>query len=246
MGDPQIATWEQRRLSFGAAAADYDRYRPGYPAVAVAFAAGTTPGHVLDLGAGTGLLSAALLAAGHTVTAVEPDVAMGRLARTRVPGRVAAGTAEAIPLGDASVDAVVVGQAFHWFDAPAALAEIHRVLRPGGQLGLLWNVRDDTEDWAARLDPVGRVATTSQPRQRHPPFPGFAPVDTARFTHTHVLTPPELVGLVATMSWVRLHPRFDELVDQTSALVATHPALAGRARVAVRYRTDVLRARRDG
>ena len=100
---------------------------------------------VLDLGAGTGKFTKYLLATGAEVVAVEPVVAMRERLTAAFPRvRALSGQAEAIPLGDATVDAVVCAQAFHWFATPAALAEIVRVLRPGGQLGLIWNVRDET------------------------------------------------------------------------------------------------------
>ena len=128
---------ERRARSFGAQAAAYDRGRPGYPAAALRYCLPDDATTVLDLGAGTGKLTAGLLELGLAVVAVEPSEAM----RALIPStaRVLEGTAEAIPLPDASVDAVLVGQAFHWFDAGPALTEIARVLRPGGIVGLLWN-----------------------------------------------------------------------------------------------------------
>jgi ubiquinone/menaquinone biosynthesis C-methylase UbiE len=134
---------EAAAVGFARSADAYDRARPEYPADAIAWLAtrlGLRAGRtVLDLAAGTGKLTRPLAATGASVVAVEPLAEM----RARIGGtaRALAGTAEAIPLGDASVDAVTVGQAFHWFDGPAALAEIHRVLRPGGALALVWNRR---------------------------------------------------------------------------------------------------------
>src|SRR5437762_9625923 len=137
--------WEQRRLSFGFRAAEYDRYRPGYPAEAVQWLVGRPPpARVLDVGAGTGRLSVAATALGHDVLAVEPDDAMRAVAEAALPGRTVAGTAEDLPLPDASYDAVVAGQAYHWFDRDRALPEIARVLSAGGALGVVWNIRDDT------------------------------------------------------------------------------------------------------
>lgn len=104
---------------------------------------------MLDLGAGTGRLTERLLEAGMDVVAVEPLADM----RVHIPraAEVLDGTAEAIPLPDAAVDAVVAGQAFHWFDIPRAMTEIARVLRPGGTVGLFWNMLDDREEWVAKL-----------------------------------------------------------------------------------------------
>ena len=139
----------RRARAFGAEAEAYELGRPGYPRAAIEFCIGERPQRVLDLGAGTGKLTAELLALGHEVVAVEPLEPM----RARIPAEAEAldGSAESIPLEDASVDAVAVGQAFHWFDQAAALAEIVRVLRPGGSLGLLWNLLDDDVPWVAAV-----------------------------------------------------------------------------------------------
>ena len=130
--------------AFGDAAAVYDRARPDYPPEAVDWlareldlGAGAT---VVDLAAGTGKLTRPLAATGAEVIAVEPVAEMRALIGGEA-ARVLDGTAEAIPLPDASADALTVGQAFHWFDGPVALAEIHRVVRPGGALALVWNTR---------------------------------------------------------------------------------------------------------
>lgn len=136
---------QQRASSFGAAADAYDRARPTYPVEAVRAALPADARRVLDLGAGTGKLTGVLLDLGLDVVAVEPDAGM----RAVLPARAEAlaGTAEAIPLPDACVDAVLAGQAFHWFDPARALPEMARVLRPGGTVGLLWNLRDTRVDW---------------------------------------------------------------------------------------------------
>jgi SAM-dependent methyltransferase len=137
----------RRARSFGAAAQAYAAARPTYPLDAVRSALPPGARRVLDLGAGTGKLTSALLELGVDVVAVEPDDAMRALVDPRATAL--AGTAEQVPLGDDSVDAVVVGQAWHWFDPVAAVASVQRVLRPGGGLGLLWNLLDDSSGWAA-------------------------------------------------------------------------------------------------
>lgn len=138
----------RRALSFGTAAAAYAAARPSYPAQAVSVAVGGAR-RVLDLAAGTGKLTSVLLDLGLEVVAVEPDDAMRGLVDARA--QVLAGTAEAVPLPDGDVDAVVVGQAWHWFDSAAAWAQVQRVTRPGGRLGLFWNVLDDSDGWPRAL-----------------------------------------------------------------------------------------------
>jgi SAM-dependent methyltransferase len=143
--------------SFDGAAEAYDRARPDYPPEAVEWLVDqlglSGGGTVVDLAAGTGKLTAPLARTRARVIAVEP--APGMLARLRelLPGVEAhEGTAEAIPLPDGSADAVTVAQAFHWFATEQALAEIQRVLRPGGRLGLVWNRRDLTAPAHAGLE----------------------------------------------------------------------------------------------
>src|SRR4029079_8416121 len=143
----------QRAQSFGDVAEAYQQARPTYPKHAVEWVLDTAPGHhVRDLAAGTGKLTRTIIAAGGNVTAVEPLDGMRAQLQAAYPDvPVPARPAEQIPLDDESVDAVLVGQAFHWFDAGAALDEIARVLRPGGVLGLLWNIRADSIGWVAEL-----------------------------------------------------------------------------------------------
>lgn len=146
-----------RVVAFGHVADAYERGRPTFPPAGIAHltsALALRPGRaVLDLAAGTGKLTRLLLASGSTVVAVEPLDGMRQVFRDLLPHvPVHAGTAETLPLDDASVDAVTVAQAFHWFDAPAAFAELDRVLRPDGRVALVWNVRDES-------DPVEAAAT---------------------------------------------------------------------------------------
>jgi SAM-dependent methyltransferase len=149
----------ERARSFGAAADDYDRLRPAPAAEALRWLVPSTDSRVLDLAAGTGLVTRALAAEGvHDVVAVEPDDAMRAVLTARSPGaRALPGTAEAIPLPDGSVDAVLAASAWHWFDPERAAAEIARVLRPGGVLGLMWSYSDPDTDWVADLRRIGRA-----------------------------------------------------------------------------------------
>jgi SAM-dependent methyltransferase len=137
---------EEAARGFQQGAAAYERGRPGYPIEAVKWLwteLGLAPGRtVLDVAAGTGKLTRELVPSGATVVAVEPVPAMRAVLERVAPGVcVLEGTAEALPLDDGTVDAVVVAQAFHWFDGPAAVAEFHRVLRTEGRFGLIWNRR---------------------------------------------------------------------------------------------------------
>jgi SAM-dependent methyltransferase len=148
-----------RATSFGTVAGEYERARPDYPEEAVSWLAdrlGIGPGRdVLDLGAGTGKLTRQIAALGARVVAVEPLDAMRVELERAVPGvETLAGTAEVVPLADASVDAVTCAQAFHWFDADHALPEIWRVLRPGGGVGLIWNLRDESDPFQAELSAI--------------------------------------------------------------------------------------------
>jgi SAM-dependent methyltransferase len=147
----------RRARTFGARAEEYERWRPSYPPDAVAWLVPPGAARVADVGAGTGKLTGPLLAYGLEVVAVEPDPGMLAVLRREHPAAVPylAG-AEALPIPDAGVDAVLVGQAWHWFPHERAVAEVRRVLRPGGWLGLVWNGPDPRDVWEydlARLDP---------------------------------------------------------------------------------------------
>ena len=147
--------------SFGAAAAAYAEHRPGYAEAAVRWALEPVrdrqPVRVGDLGAGTGKLTATLLSLGAEVTAVEPDPQMlAELRRAMPEVRSVPGSAEEMPLPDASADAVLAAQAMHWFDMDRALPEIARVLTPGGVLAGLWNVDDDRVGWVAGLAEISK------------------------------------------------------------------------------------------
>src|SRR5215472_516705 len=141
---------------FGAQAATYDRARPSYPPDAVRWLAEALrigPGRrVVDLAAGTGKLTALIAGAGAELVAVEPVAQMRDLLHARLPAvPLLAGVAESLPFASASVDAVTVAQAFHWFDASRAMAELARVVRTGGRLGLVWNARQRGVDWTDRV-----------------------------------------------------------------------------------------------
>ncbi|MEU8258802.1 class I SAM-dependent methyltransferase [Micromonospora inaquosa] len=238
-------------LSFGAAASDYDRFRPRYPEAAVRWALdGLSRARVVDLAAGTGILTRAALTLGHHVVPVEPDPGMrAQLAAGTAGATALAGSAEAMPLPDSTADAVLVGTAYHWFDREPAHAEIARVLRPGGTFAPIWNIRDDSVDWVAEL---GRIAHFGDKSARlvageYPDFgPAFDAVEQREFTHRTTLTPAELLGMVRTRSyWLTAATGDQRQVErELSELLDTHPALVGRDTIDLPYRTLVLRARR--
>ena len=240
--------WEDRRLSFGATALHYDRYRPGYPPAAASWlVAVPAPARVLDLGAGTGRLARVLAELGHDVLAVEPDDGMRAVAEAALRGRTASGTAERIPAPDGFFDAVVVAQAFHWFDPDRALPEIARVLRPGGHLGVIWNVRDESAGWSARLSELvgGEDRRTAEGRGRSPGFgPLFGREQSLVVDHEQELDAERLVGLASSWSYVALRPDRDQVLAQVRGIATGHPDLAGRERFALRYTTRAFRAPR--
>jgi SAM-dependent methyltransferase len=176
----------ERAASFAGVADVYERARPGYPEDAVRWLAGEEPFDVVDLGAGTGKLTRSLAALGHRVTAVEPLPAMLEQLRVAVPDATAVeGYAEAIPLPARSADVVTVAQAFHWFDHDPALIEIARVLRPGGSIALVWNVREESEEWVETLNQP-TPGTDDVDRDIVDPIDVsglFGPVEQARFDH---------------------------------------------------------------
>jgi len=243
--------FDDRRLSFGAAAADYAAHRPTYPVEAVRWALGaaTRPvREVADVGAGTGAFSGVLAALGLDVTAFEPDAGMLQQLTTDHPDvRSVQAHAEHLPIDDGSVDAITAAQAWHWFDKPAAAAEFVRVVRPGGVIGLFWNVRDDRVPWmdalsdivegedsmrATRSDALAEIAAV---------HPG---VERGDFPHTAAMSPEAVVGLVSTFSYVRLRTDADDVYAAVRTLLATHPDTAGRDVVEVPYLCAAYRVRR--
>ncbi|WP_216901674.1 class I SAM-dependent methyltransferase [Nocardia alni] len=206
---------QDRATSFGSIAQDYDRLRPGPPAQAVEWLIPAGCGTALDLAAGTGLFTRALAERVPEVIAVEPDDRMRAVLAERSPGvRALAGRAEQIPLPDASVDAVFVSAAWHWFDHKVAIAEIARVLRDGGRLGVVWTSRDRTVDWVFELDAARIRASDSETdedlRRRMeqrwhfttPEGSPFGETEGARFPFTLTMTPDEVVAWLGTYSQV--------------------------------------------
>jgi SAM-dependent methyltransferase len=238
--------------SFDAIAATYACTRPGYPETALDWLLPDGARHVVDLGAGTGKLTASLLDRGLKVTAVEPSPNMLAELQRELGGRpglrALSGSAEQVPLPDGAADAVLCAQAWHWVDPRRAVPEVARVLAPGGRIGLLWNRRDDGEPWVARLSQILHRAGGSVSRARagdpglSPPFGTPEPFETPRWREH--MTPQKLLELVTTRSYVIVaDPDAREaLLDRVRALLADHPDLAGRENFPMPYLTECVRA----
>ena len=242
---------DRRARSFDGVADAYRRARPSYPAGAVAWVLESAPGRrVVDLAAGTGKLTEVLVAAGAEVVAVEPLDGMRAGLALTVPGVPAlAGTAERIPLPDASADAVFVAQAFHWFDGPRALAEIARVLVPGGVIGLLWNLRDERVAWVAELtralDGAGDVLSNARELgDGWVDNPHFGGVERREFPNPESFDRARLVEwALSTSSVATLAPAEREAaLLRVGRLADEHPDLRGRERFTMPYVTVALRA----
>jgi len=240
--------FDRRRTSFGAAAELYDRARPSYPPDAVGWMLGATARDVADVGAGTGIFSRLVASLGHRVTAVEPDPEMRvQLAATSDTFRVVEGSAEAIPLPDHSVGAVVAAQAFHWFDNHDARTEIARVLSDGGVFAPIWNVRDQSVPWVAELTRIigpGSDSNASVHARVGRQFgPLFRRAERAEFRHSVPMTSDTLLDVVRTRSHYLVAETGErERIEQgVAALVAGLPELFELPYVAVAFRTEVLR-----
>jgi ubiquinone/menaquinone biosynthesis C-methylase UbiE len=249
---------------FERGADDYERARPGYPQAVFDLLVDELPlrprTHVCDLAAGTGKFTRGLLNTGATVVAIEPVRAMRRKLAVVCPEvEILDGTAEAMPLADHSVDVVTVAQAFHWFEPEPALAEIRRVLRPGGGLALVWNVRDESVDWVRQFTELIVEGSGGRP---YTPYHassqagmevidervltigsvgGFTAVRHAVFDNSQPIDADGVVARAASTSFVSALPddRREALLAEVRHLVETHPDTAGREQFAFPHRTDV-------
>lgn len=247
-----------RATSFGTRAEAYDRLRPAPAPAALDLVVAPGVGRVADLAAGTGLVTRAVLArpGAPAVVAVEPDPRMlARLVATAPAALGVRGTAEAIPLASGSMDVVLASSAWHWFDPQAATAEIARVLRPGGVLGLLWSRADPTVPWVARVRGIGNAAADGSARLSRRGFdvslpPGHGFVDdtpeavTTRWTRA--MTRDDIAGMVCTYSGVLELAQSEQ--DDVRRLARTHldGVLPGDDQLDVPFETVVRRWTRVG
>ncbi|MDF2443467.1 MAG: hypothetical protein JWR01_1670 [Subtercola sp.] len=251
----------EHALSFGKAVGDYELGRPSYPAEAIDWIldeSGTasdtdshsdpgTPRTFVDVGAGTGKFTAALRGRGARVLAVEPDDAMrGTLGEKFPDVEVHEGSAEHLPLADSSADLVTFAQAWHWVDVPAASAEVARVLKPGGMLALVWNIRDESVDWVARLTGIIEPSAAEQYDSLTPAV--AAPLTTsahAEFFWDNPLSREQLLAMVTSRSYIiALEPDARAaVVRRVEQLLDEHPDLAAHSTYTMPYVTRVTLAR---
>ncbi|MGH9031964.1 MAG: class I SAM-dependent methyltransferase [Acidimicrobiia bacterium] len=248
-----MAVHEVAQQGFGSEAATYERSRPSYPPDAVAWLVGnvgiTAGATVVDLAAGTGKLTRLLAPTGADVVAVEPVEGMRRVLAEVVGGvPVVAGTAEAMPFGARTLDAVTIAQAFHWFDADRAFAELARVLRSGGRVGIIWNARDRSYDWVDQAWAIMDRVEKRAPWRDHENWResalgehhGFGPLHPGTFHHEQRCAPEGVIDRFRGVSHIASLPpdQRDAVLDELRVLVATHPDTRGRAELVLPYRVD--------
>lgn len=255
LGSVTVATRDEMSRSFGAAAGVYDSGRPDYPVEAVSWMlepiapspAGRRPS-VADVGAGTGKLTRVVAGLAADVVAIDPDAEMLTVLADASPGiTTLVGTAERLPLPDSSVDAVVLGQAWHWVDPGAGSVEAGRVLRPGGVLGLIWNTRDDNVEWVARLTEIMHPSAAEKMVADGGPTVGepFGDMEARTWAWSRPMTRASLHDMVNSRSYVitaddaeraRITREVDALLDEIGAI--------GTEVVEMPYITDAFRALR--
>ncbi|ANF31164.1 SAM-dependent methyltransferase [Leifsonia xyli] len=242
---------QQRDLhaaSFDRAADVYDAARPSYPADAVSWLLDGTDDPVVDLGAGTGKLTAALIDRGREVVAVDPSPEMLRVLRERLPDVAAhEGTGERLPLPDASAGVVLVAQAWHWMDAERAIPEVARVLRPGGRLGLVWNERDESFGWVRELGELMDAGSAAFDDEADPVLaPPFGPLEKHETRWVQALDHEGLLDLARSRSYfITKDPDAQAaVIESLRRLMREHPDLAGRDTFELPYVTRSYRATR--
>lgn len=245
---------------YGQAAAIYARGRPGFPPEALHWLQrdlALGPGKLaVELGAGTGKFTSVLTRTGANVVAVEPVPAMLAQLAAGQPGvKTLRASAQNLPLRSESADAVICAQSFHWFATAASLAEIHRVLKPGGTLGLIWNVRDTSIDWVMQLTRILDPHEGDAPRYDHGewqavfPARGFGPFQEKSVPHLHTGSAETvIVDRIASVSFVAAMPEGERraLLEQVRALIAGTPGIAGQGPISMPYVTKMFWCRATG
>jgi len=243
---------------FGLVSDTYDQGRPGYPPAIKTWLAEEmqikNQTKVLDLGSGTGKFTRLLAELRADVTAVEPEASMRARFERNVPSvPVLDGFAEDLPLASGSMNAVICAQSFHLFASEKAMAEIHRVLKPGGHLGLFWNVRDTRVGWVSELASIVSRYAGEQPRYydnrwREPLLDGikrgYAPLREATWQHRHTGSPEDvIVRRIKSISFIAARPEDEKarIIAEVRELIARHPELAGKAEISVPYETHAVR-----
>lgn len=237
---------------FSAQAALYAATRPGYPRECLKwlrYDLNLRPGtKVLEVGAGTGKFTSLLLEVGADVIAVEPLTEMRAHLVSAFPGvRALSDTAQKLSLPDSSIDAIVCAQSFHWFCTAETVAEFHRVLKPGGRVGIVCNQRDEGVEWVARLSKLVEPYRAKRPANADPQSlftaAGFSTQSESQAPNDHK-GPAEVVVVEATRtrSFVAALPQKEQssLLIQVRALVESTPKLAGKTEVCFPYTTRML------
>lgn len=241
-------TRAQQAMSFGGTTSDYAQGRADYPVeVAGWLVDGVSP--VVELAAGTGKFTQVLAELGHDIVALEPQHEMLLTLRRELPEvPVACALAEAIPVSARSAGAVVVAQAWHWFDHARALPEITRVLIVGGRLGLVWNVRDESVDWVARLARITGSENSAATRAGLDRLEGFDEFEEASCAWSQPMNRETLLAHVRSRSGVATLDEAgrERVLEEVSLLCETHPDLQGRDRFELPYQTHAYRARLAG
>ncbi|MCI4352094.1 MAG: class I SAM-dependent methyltransferase [Thermoplasmata archaeon] len=245
------------RVGFQRAASRYERSRPEAPPAAIDALVRSLnvslQSTVLELGAGTGKLSRLLVPRSGPYVAVEPVPAMREQFRQAFPTvPLVGGIAERLPIRPSSVDAIAVAQAFHWFDVPRAMAEMHRVLRPGGTVGLLWNLRDESVDWVGQVTSIIDRYDEGGPRFRQRAWrdgwartPGFDPLELQSFPFVQRMDRETALARFTSVSFIASldETRYAEAEAQLRHLLDTHPAIAGRAQIELPYKCEIYSSR---
>lgn len=246
-------------IGFQAGSEAYERGRPGYPVEAVEFLIDTLgireDSAVIELGAGTGKFTRMLLPRTKArIIAIEPVENMRRRLEDLAPAvTVMDGVAESIPAGEATADVVLAAQAFHWFDGRRALVEIARVLRPGGRFGLIWNARDESSEWVARMAEIVDRHGSGVPQYKFMEWKRafeacrvFMPLAERSFRHAQTGDLQMILDRVASISFVAALPPSDRrtVLGEVTRLIRSHPQTRGMSHITLPYRTDVYWARK--